>query len=132
MIHLTEANTETIPTAQVRFPIFNILVIQTELSRTKSKHSYSLIKVGKAKIMEKRKILSSPKHVTNITKNQTNSLSNSSTPVNKTHSANHKGRSFASRENDNQVCVFKTYNRSKLLQQSTVDESSGKGKRIHI
>lgn len=114
-------------------------MIGTEFSRTKSKNTYSLSsKVGKTKIMEKRKNLSSPKNVTKIVKKEANSLSNSSTPVNKTHSANFKRQKFMIEKKAEPGMLFYPYwyeNFSivyKLLQQSTVDESTGKGKLLNF
>lgn len=105
--------------------IFNSLA--NEFMRSKSKGPNSMCsKAGKTKMIEQRKNLSSPKHVSKIGKNQATSLSNSSTPVNhKANSESHKGRSFISKEIDqNSSNKFS----GKMFHQSTVDDSLANSK----
>lgn len=102
------------------------VTIANEYQRSKSKGTASFSsKQSKGKVLEARKNLSSPKNLTKMSKNQTNSLSNSSTPVNhKAHSATYKGRGFGSRENNHNSS--NKYHR-KLLNQITVDDTQNKG-----
>ncbi|CAI2382279.1 unnamed protein product [Moneuplotes crassus] len=97
---------------------------KTEFGRSKTKNSRAIsTKLGKSKVIEKRKGVSSPKQLARMMKKQASSLSNTSTPVNKTQSTSFKTRGFASRENEKQM---KNYQK-KLLQQSIANDPMEKG-----